>query len=60
MKNFEVARILSNISILVDMEDVPFKPRAYEKAAISIEAMQEDIEEIYAKKVLKGCANYLE
>lgn len=50
MKNFEVARIFRNISILLDMEDVPFKPRAYEKAAISIEAMQDEVEEIYQKK----------
>jgi DNA polymerase (family 10) len=54
MKNFEVARILRNISILLDMESVPFKPRAYEKAAISIEAMQEEVEEIYAKNGLEG------
>jgi len=36
------------------MEDVPFKPRAYEKAAISIEAMQEEVEEIYQKSGLEG------
>jgi DNA polymerase/3'-5' exonuclease PolX len=29
------------------MDDVPFKPRAYEKAALSIEALEEDVEEIY-------------
>ena len=54
MKNFEVARILRNISILLDMESVPFKPRAYEKSAISIEAMQEEVEDIYAKNGLDG------
>ncbi len=48
MKNHEVARILKNISILLDMDDVPFKPRAYEKAALTIEALEEDIEKIYA------------
>ena len=36
------------------MDDVPFKPRAYEKAALSIEALEEDIEEIYAKNGIKG------
>ena len=54
MKNFEVARILRNISILLDMDDVPFKPRAYEKAALSIEALEEDVEQIYQKGGLKA------
>src|SRR3989337_1700307 len=54
MKNFEVARILRNISILLDMDDVPFKPRAYEKAALSVEALEEDVEDIYAKGGVKA------
>ena len=54
MKNPEVARILRNISIFLDMDDVPFKPRAYEKAALSIEAVEEDVEEIYKKSGIKG------
>ncbi len=54
MKNHEVARILKNISILLDMDDVPFKPRAYEKAALTIEALEEDIEKIYAKGGIKA------
>ena len=54
MKNAEVARILKNISILLDMDDVQFKPRAYEKAALSVEALEEDVEEIYSKGGLKA------
>ena len=54
MKNSEVARILRNISILLDMDDVPFKPRAYEKAALSIEALEEDVEQTYQKGGLKA------
>jgi DNA polymerase (family 10) len=56
MKNHEVARILRNISILLDMDSVPFKPRAYEKAALTIEALEEDVEQTYKAggvKVLK-------
>lgn len=49
MKNPEIAKILRNISILLDMDDVPFKPRAYEKAALSVEALEDDVEEIYRK-----------
>ena len=54
MKNSEVARILRNISILLDMDDVPFKPRAYEKAALTIEALEEDVEQTYQKGGLKA------
>ncbi len=54
MKNSEVARILRNISILLDMDNVQFKPRAYEKAAITIEALEEDLEKIYADGGIKA------
>ena len=54
MKNTEIARILKNISILLDMEDIQFKPRAYEKAALTIESLEEDIEQIYKKGGLKA------
>jgi len=47
VKNFEVAKILRNVSILLDMDDVQFKPRAYEKAARSIEALEDEVEDIY-------------
>ncbi len=47
MKNLEVAKILREIALFLDMDSVPFKPRAYEKAAISINALTEDVEEIY-------------
>jgi DNA polymerase (family 10) len=54
MKNSEVARILRNISILLDMDNVQFKPRAYEKAALTIEALEEDVEKIYAHGGIKA------
>ncbi len=54
MKNSEVARILRNISILLDMDDVPFKPRAYEKAALTIEALEEDVDKTYAEGGIKA------
>jgi DNA polymerase (family X) len=54
MKNSEVARILRNISILLDMDDVPFKPRAYEKAALTIDALEDDVDETYQKGGLKA------
>ncbi|MEM3526436.1 MAG: DNA polymerase/3'-5' exonuclease PolX [Candidatus Jordarchaeaceae archaeon] len=53
-KNFEIAKILKEIAVFLEMEDVQFKPRAYEKAARSIEALQEDVEEIYKKGGIKA------
>ena len=54
MRNFEVARILRNISILLDMDDVQFKPRAYEKAARSVEALEAEVEDIYQREGFKA------
>jgi len=54
MKNFEVVKILSEIAIFLEMDEVQFKPRAYEKAARSIEALEEDVEEIYKKGGIKA------
>jgi len=45
--NADVARVLYEISMLLDMEGVPFKPRAYEKVAQAIEGMDEPLSEIY-------------
>jgi DNA polymerase (family 10) len=54
MKNHEVARTFKNISILLDMDGVQFKPRAYEKAALTIEALEEDLEKIYSEGGIKA------
>jgi len=54
MTNQEIAHILYNISEYLAMEDVPFKPRAYEKAAINIEALEESVSDIYKKQGFKG------
>jgi DNA polymerase/3'-5' exonuclease PolX len=44
MGNLELASILRNIALLLEMDDVKFKPRAYENAAKSIEALPESVE----------------
>ena len=54
MNNQEVARILKDIAILLDMADVPFKPRAYEKAALTIEALEKDVGAIYEEGGIKA------
>src|SRR6266496_2437439 len=54
MKNPQVARIFREISAFLDMEGVPFKPRAYEKAAESIAALEDPVEEIFARVGVKA------
>ncbi len=54
MKNFDVAKILREIAFFLEMNDVQFKPRAYEKAARSVEALEDDVEEIYQKGGIKA------
>jgi len=54
MSNFDVVKVLSEIAIFLEMDEVQFKPRAYEKAARSIEALEEDVEEIYKKGGIKA------
>lgn len=52
--NQEIAKILYEISILLDMKEVAFKPQAYEKAAHSIEALAEDVKDTYRRGGLKA------
>lgn len=54
MKNQEIAKLLRMMTVYLEMKDVPFKPQAYEKAAYSIEALDQDIEEFIRKKGKKG------
>ncbi len=54
MKNEELTRILHEIALYLEMKEVDFKPRAYEKASESIEALDEDVDDIYKKGGLKA------
>ena len=47
--NEEIAIKLREIGLLLEMEDVPFKPRAYEKAALSLAGLDEPCTAIYAR-----------
>jgi len=50
MKNYEVASLLRNIAQLLEIkEELVFKIRAYEKAALVIENLDEDIESVWKK-----------
>src|SRR5437016_3793959 len=54
MTNAQIARIMREIAAFLDMEGVPFKPRAYEKVAYAIEAVDEPIAEIYRRGGIKA------
>jgi DNA polymerase (family 10) len=54
MKNQEIAKIFYEIASYLEMEGIPFKPYAYEKVALSLEGLEEDVEDIYERDGLKG------
>ncbi len=54
MKNYEIAKILYHIALYLEMQEERFKPRAYEKAAHSIEALSEECEGIYKRGGIKA------
>jgi len=54
MINKKIAKIFYKLSELLKIKGVPFKPVAYQKAAQSLENLNEDIIKIYQKKGLKG------
>ena len=57
VSNQEIANILYEIGEYLEMQDVAFKPRAYEKAAQTIESLAEDAGDIYKKGGLKALEN---
>lgn len=54
MTNRDVAEILRQIAFLLEMDGVEFKPRAYEKAAYAVDALEEPIQELYARGGVKA------
>jgi DNA polymerase (family 10) len=57
VKNAEVARVLREIAVYLDMRSVPFKPRAYEKAADSVLALGDPVEDLHARGGLRALEN---
>ncbi|MDP2676716.1 MAG: DNA polymerase/3'-5' exonuclease PolX, partial [bacterium] len=49
MTNQELAKIFFEMSVLLEIQGVAFKPRAYEQAASSLEALKEDVRSIYKR-----------
>jgi DNA polymerase (family 10) len=54
MKNQELAKIFYEIAYFLEMEGVKFKPYAYEKAGLTLEGLEKDVEEIYKKEGFEG------
>ncbi len=55
MKNVELSRIFNEMYYMLSTDEkVRFEALAYQRAARSIESMQDDISEIYEKKGIKG------
>lgn len=54
MTNQALAKIFNEIALYLEMQDVAFKPQAYQKAAAAIESLAEDIGKIYEKERLAG------
>ncbi len=54
MVNKQLAKIFYKIEELLTIKGVAFKPKAYRKAAVSLENLDEDIKLIHEKKGIKG------
>jgi len=53
VRNAEVARLLYTIADILEIQEVPFKPVAYRKAARNIEELSEDIEDVWKSEKLE-------
>ncbi len=54
LENSEIAKILYEIGNYLEMQDVPFKPRAYQKAAGEIENLEGGLVIIYNREGIKS------
>jgi len=52
--NKELASLFSKIALYLEIDDIAFKPQAYEKAAGVLEMLSENVTDIYKKGGLKG------
>jgi len=52
--NEEISKIFYEMAILLEMKEISFKPQAYEKAALIIETLGENVKDIYKKGGLKA------
>ena len=57
MTNKDISIILHEMAALCEMNDIPFKPRAYERAALHIEALDRELADIFKEEGLKALDN---
>ncbi len=57
LHNEDVSRALREMSLFLEMDGVPFKPQAYEKAAYAVAALDRPITAVYAEGGAKGLAS---
>ncbi len=53
-RNADIAARLHEIALFLEIDEVPFKPRAYDKAAHSIEALGEQCADLHARGGVKA------
>ncbi len=61
LRNKEIADIFTEMAQILEIEDEPnaiFKIRAYQKGALTISTLQEDVEDVYEKRGLKGLMEF--
>ena len=54
ISNQQVVRALRELALFLEMDEVAYKPRAYEKAADAVAALDSPLAETYAKQGLAG------
>ena len=59
MINKELASLFSKIALYLHIDEVPFKPQAYEKVASALETLSEDVSEIYKQSGLHGLQEHV-
>jgi len=53
MNNQKIAKIFYQIAKYLEIDRIPFKPYAYQRAALGLEGLEEDVREIYNRGGLK-------
>ena len=59
ISNQSIAEVLRQIGEYLAMQQVPFKPRAFEKAAETVSALEEELAQIYANGGIKNSKKFL-
>jgi len=57
VNNKKIADMFREISYILDYEGVKWKPRAYQRAAITLETLDEDVKDIYEREGIEGLIN---